>query len=174
MGLDGSQASPDPSASGFAGGVFDGRYVYLAPNNDGSPFGLAVRYDTQQPFASATAWQTFDFTKLDAGAKGYRGAAFDGKYVYFVPSNNGTAQGIIVRFDPAQAFGATNSWTTFNLGTDTTRRGFIGAIFDGRYLNLLPSNNGSPGRRARAARHDDGVRRIGFRRRTWAPRTCGR
>jgi hypothetical protein len=67
----------------------------------------------------------------------FEGGAFDGHYVYFVPSQGGP----LVRFDTQGDFGSTDAWGTVQLfqvapGAD----GFGGAAFDGRYLYLVPNN----------------------------------
>ncbi len=133
-----------PKIGGFSGGAFDGRYVYFVPASNG----IVWRFDTQSPssFTSATSWSTFDTTTLNAGAKGFQGAAFDGRYVYFVPFNDGVFDGVLPRYDTeagADAFTSASSWSVF----DTTRvnpqaNGYQGAAFDGRYLYLVPDNNG--------------------------------
>jgi hypothetical protein len=95
----------DPRAQYFQGGAFDGRYVYFVPYGDpaGSPpaaSGVAARYDTQAAFTDTSAWSTFDTTTLDPDAKGFAGAAFDGRYVYFAPSNDNSLTGhVVARFD---------------------------------------------------------------------------
>ncbi len=83
-------------AEAFFGAIFDGRYVYFAPNYSGN---VVTRYDTLVPFASATSWGTFDPATLNASVKGFQGVAFDGQYVYFVPWLNGT----FVRFEAKAA-----------------------------------------------------------------------
>jgi hypothetical protein len=42
-------ASLDARATGYVGGVFDGRYVYLVPLRALDYHGFAARYDTQAP-----------------------------------------------------------------------------------------------------------------------------
>jgi hypothetical protein len=82
-------AATDAGASavvGYAGGQFDGKYVYFAPHQSG----VVVRWDSTQPFNSAASWETFDLTTLHAGAAGFFGTAFDGQYVYF-SANTGAA-----------------------------------------------------------------------------------
>ena len=81
-----------PAAKGYAGGTFDGRYVYFTPSD---PSSFVARYDTLAPFDAAASWETFDTTRVSTGALGYYGAAFDGRAVYFAPRNNGMA----LRFD---------------------------------------------------------------------------
>lgn len=84
-----------PSLQGFVGGIFDGRFVYFVPfNSDG---GIVVaRYDTTNPsFEDASAWSWFDIRTVSPAAARFNGAAFDGKYIYFIPYDNG----VVVRFD---------------------------------------------------------------------------
>jgi hypothetical protein len=88
-----SLASVSPNARSFYGAAFDGRYVYLVPN--GASGALVTRYDTRAPFSEATSWSTFDLAAVDAGSRGFRGAVFDGRYVYFVPMSGS----VVMRFD---------------------------------------------------------------------------
>jgi hypothetical protein len=44
-------------------------------------------------------WSTFDATTIQVGARGFTGGAFDGRYVYFSPSYNGTLSGLVARVD---------------------------------------------------------------------------
>jgi hypothetical protein len=90
-----------PGAKGFTGAVFDGRYVYFVPD-DGGTGGVVARYDTQAGFAEAASWATFDVASVNAGAVGFAGAAFDGRFVYLVPH----ATGVVVRFDARAPRGA--------------------------------------------------------------------
>jgi hypothetical protein len=138
-------ASLDPSAVGFQGGAFDGRYVYLAPHY--SPSGVVVRCDTTMgsAFTKAEAWST---APTPTGASGFSGAAFDGRYIYLVPNLDGfKGAGVVARYDTTAPFGPSSSWATFDT---TTLAGavssFFGAVFDGRYLYLVPSINGTVAR----------------------------
>jgi hypothetical protein len=90
-------ASHSPRAKGFYGGAFDGRYVYFVPaQNDAGDFGVLARYDTQGgAFTTGGAWSKFDMTSLDPNAKGFAGAAFDGRYLYLIPSSHT----VVTRFD---------------------------------------------------------------------------
>ncbi len=133
-----------PASKGFASQVFDGRYLYFVPNNNGAPDGVVTRYDTQGGFGSSGSWETFDVATVTATAKGFIGGAFDGRYVYFVPFNNGTYDGVIARYDTRGAFGAPASWQTFDIATvNANAKGFVTATFDGRYLYLAPHYNGA-------------------------------
>jgi hypothetical protein len=141
------------TAKGFAGGVFDGQYVYFVPRNasNGQPVsgtGTAVRYDTKQAFGTAASWGTFDTTKVNANSRGFLGGVFDGRYVYFMPhfltAPNGFT-GTFVRYDTHAPFGDVTSWTPFDTATvSPTARAFGGGAFDGRYVYFVPLFDGSP------------------------------
>jgi hypothetical protein len=124
-------------ALGFNGGVFDGRYVYAAPSQNG----VVTRYDTEQPFTVSGAWLTFDVeTMIGLQAGRFAGAAFDGRYVYFVPSMNS----IIVRYDTTVDFASAPSWDTFDANAvNVAATGFGYSVFDGRYMYFLPFGTGT-------------------------------
>jgi len=65
----------------YSPGMFDGRYVLL-PNTSGK----IVQLDPQLAFTTSAAWKVFDATTVDADAKGFTRAAFDGRYVHFAQS----------------------------------------------------------------------------------------
>ena len=140
------------NAKGFAGGAFDGRFIYFVPENNSPGFagngydGVVSRYDTQAGFASASAWVTFDVSTVNPAAVGFFGAAFDGRYVYFVPRAGLT----VTRYDTqaattqGAAFTEAAAWSTFDLRTTNgDAKEFAGATFDGRYLYLAPTNTNS-------------------------------
>jgi hypothetical protein len=137
--------SVDDAARGFLGAAFDGRYLYLVPYHDGSAYhGTVARLDTHAAFDSAAAWRTFDVAAVDAGARGFVGAAFDGRHLYLVPLRRSEWHGTIARHDTQGDFGAAASWSTFDVTTvDPDARGFQGATFDGRHLYLVPFFNGT-------------------------------
>lgn len=143
-------------ATDFAGGAFDGRYVYYVPNG----YGLVLRYDTTQSFGASGAWSTFDTSTLSGAAQQFAGAVFDGRYVYFVPHTGGASYGsLVVRFDTKGTFGPGPAWTTFDTTTvpvpdgGEAARGFYGGTFDGRYVYLVPYYDGT-NRLGRVARYD--------------------
>lgn len=155
VGYDVSKQFTNPPAEGFASSVFDGRYLYLVPHFR-SPVttysGLVVRYDTASEFASSGSWTTFDLAvQKSAAAKGYMGGAFDGRYVYFIPHNNGAYHGTFARYDtqhaagsqdPGVAFKDPAAWETFDVATlPGAPKGFATAAFDGRYVYLAPYAN---------------------------------
>ena len=130
-------------AEGFSGAAFDGRYIYFVPNtmiaNTPSTGGLVARYDTQAGFTAAASWSTFDITTVNAAATVFEGAAFDGRYVYFVP-NGGGLNSQVTRYDTLASFTTSTSWATFDTTTlSVGAKGFSGAAFDGRYLYFAPN-----------------------------------
>jgi hypothetical protein len=127
------------NASGFAGGAFDGQYVYFAPYvGTGGNGHVATRYDTKASFDSATSWAALDLTTLNAGASGFFGAVFDGRYVYYVPNGSGLS-GLVACFDTQASFGSSAGWTFFDMTTvHGLAKGFVGGVFDGRYVYFVP------------------------------------
>ena len=146
-----SAYQPNPSTPvSFAGGTFDGRYLYLSPVVDlqGNVSGVVTRYDSTASFTEAAGWSTFDVTKAggadapNAGA--FYGAVFDGRYVYFVPGAQ--ALGVVARYDSTATFGSATAWAFFNtnLASNLGSGSFSGGAFDGRFLYLAPSTLGAP------------------------------
>jgi hypothetical protein len=133
------------SAKGFHGAVFDGRYLYLVPYFNDVYHGLVARYDTTSAFGSPASWSTFDVASVNAGAKGFQGATFDGRHLYLAPCYSDVLgyNGVVARLDTTAPFGAKASWSTFDVTTVSTgARGFAGAAFDGRYVYLVPLRRG--------------------------------
>ena len=131
------------NTKGFYGATYDGRHVYFVPFNDGSNFhGNALRYDTQGDFFSNTSWSAYNAGATDGQITvGYKGAAFDGHYVYFVPFRNADGcHGRVLRYDTQEGFNATSSWSAYDAGStdglDT--KGYVGAEFDGRSVYFVP------------------------------------
>jgi hypothetical protein len=126
----------DANAKGFAGGAFDGRYVYFAPNNANAsgPAAVIARYDTQASFSATASWATFDVMSVQATANSFLGAVFDGRYVYLAPAG---PTGVAARYDTTGSFGAPGSWATF-----ATLGSRAGAGFDGRYVYFAPYGTG--------------------------------
>ncbi len=153
----GSWASYDPGANGvgsdpdgFAGAVFDGRFVYFMPYFNGTAaHGEVLRYDTTATFAAATSWATYDpgANGVGSDADGYAFGAFDGRYVYFSPFDNGTAKhGEVLRYDTASTFAAASSWSAYDPGANgvgTDADGYTSAVYDGRYVYFTPTDNGT-------------------------------
>jgi hypothetical protein len=133
--------SVDPLASGFDGAVFDGRYVYYVPNFNGGNSGHVARFDTTLAFDTSSSWTAFDTSTLNGNLKGFIGATFDGRYVYFVPH----FRGVVARYDTQGAGLSTPaSWAEFDVqSVNAAGRGFSGGVFDGRYVYFVPNINPS-------------------------------
>jgi CSLREA domain-containing protein len=132
--------TPVVQYDGFNGGVFDGRYVYFAPLS-----GNVLRYDTMQEFADPSSWAEHDVTAPPTSAVGaYEGAIFDGRYVYFVPWGGPGGHGEVLRYDTWDPFHDFLSWSTFDVVSGIEARGgYVGGVFDGRYVYYAPHQDGS-------------------------------
>ena len=102
---------------GFDGGFFDGRFVYFQPfifqsgpgKRDVTFHCNYLRYDASQPFDEAGSWQACDASMTDGlPSVGYNGGAFDGRYLYAAPWQQGpdpqregqfSTHGIVLRCD---------------------------------------------------------------------------
>lgn len=131
---------------GYFGGAFDGRYVYLAPNEWTPPDTTetrVLRIDSQFGMGEDAAYADAVLAKAEPGfqAQRFAGGAFDGRYVYFVPGEGGDSRQL-VRLDAKAA--SLSAIEHYDLGeVDPTRTRFCGAVFDGRYLYLPPQSVGN-------------------------------
>ena len=121
----------------YVGASFDGRYVYYVPFGSNT----FVRFDTQGIFTTAGDWGRMNMSTAQGGAElvgAYRGASFDGRYVYFVPY----ASDSFVRFDTQGIFTTTGDWDRMNMSTAqggaALDAAYVGAAFDGRYVYFVP------------------------------------
>ena len=124
------------------GAVFDGRYVYYTPY----AHSVAVRFDTHWDFTDEAAWEAYEAANVSGvKTKGYDGAVFDGRYVYFLPFWDGDDHkqgfhGRVLRYDATAGFCDAQSWSAADAGRtgglDTV--GFNGGAFDGRYIYFAP------------------------------------
>ncbi len=128
---------------GYDGAVFDGRYVYFSPfGYDPFAHGRVLRLDTEAPFTEASSWSVHDAAATSGlDTRGFYGAAWDGRHVYFVPFNDGSAfHGRVLRYDTESGFDEGGSWEAVDAGStgglDTV--GFKGAVFDGRHVYFVP------------------------------------
>jgi hypothetical protein len=142
-----AQSAPTATSDGFLGGVFDGRYLYFPSAKSVAGGDIVVeRYDTQAAFDMATSWAQYDISHVDSGAGGFRGAAFDGRYVYLVPYTTSglfpSAYGVVWRYDTQASFTADASWSRFDTAQlPDSPQGFFGAGFDGRYVYFVPNDS---------------------------------
>ncbi len=132
----------DANSGNFAGAVFDGRYIYFVPTttNAGVPVAARfVRFDTQGNFADPAAWTAF--APSASGSNGYHTAAFDGRFVYFLPFVE-TGTSLLLRYDTSSgvaAFTSSAAWQTFALDSfNPGATGFEGMGFDGEYMYFVP------------------------------------
>lgn len=129
-------ANVDPNAGAGGTGAFDGKYVYITPYFGG----LALRYDTAATFDAGASYEKYQL--YAPNTYGYSAANFDGKYIYYTPYAGPTLpqySGLIQRYDTSKAFGQAASWLPYDLTlVDPNAIGFDGAVFDGRYLYLVP------------------------------------
>ena len=126
---------------GFYGAIFDGRYIYFCPIrstiNRLSVHSNVLRYDTHQEFSDPQSYQAFDARGIsDLNTVCYYGAAFDGRYVIFIPRDDGKAyHSRILRYDTHSDFSDRASWEAYDIGLAHSHQS---SIFDGRYLYLCP------------------------------------
>jgi hypothetical protein len=130
----------------FWGSLFDGHYVYFSPSARSPSGGTVVRYDPSQPFGAAGAWATFVLTNVAPGNDGMFGMTFDGRYLYFVPSNSAqlSLEGLFARYDTTLPFTAASSWESYDLtAVSPVATGLGSAVFDGQNVYLVPFFSGA-------------------------------
>ena len=128
---------------GYFGAGFDGRYIYFSPehHDDGATHGIVLRYDTHAPFDEAASYEAYDASDTSGlVCRGYYGAAFDGRYVYFSPRQIDLVgpHSHLLRYDTESDFRDAGAWSAFDVGRPHTSQS---AGFDGRYLYLCPGYN---------------------------------
>jgi len=104
------------TTKGFSGAVYDGRFIYFVPYNNGAYNGIILRYDTTKPFKAAGSWEAYDFGSLAGGAaKGYSGGEIVDGFLYLSPFQNTSAKhGKIVRYALSKPFKVAGSWEVFD------------------------------------------------------------
>ena len=134
------------ACKGYMGGVFDGRYIYFAPNRDGnerqSVHGRVLRYDTHGQFQDPQSYAAFDVERVTPlRTVNYYGAAFDGRYVYFSPQDEGHQyHSRVLRYDTGRSFNDPTSWSVHDLGMIHSHQGIA---CDGRYIYFPPGYEGT-------------------------------
>jgi hypothetical protein len=136
----------DPGLVSRREGAIGGRYVYFAPVVKGvqpNGNGCVLRYDTHGDFTISSSWEAYDAANTGGlVATIFKGAAFDGRYVFFSPYPN-NSNCIVLRYDTQTAFTNNSGWSAFNatningFGTE----GYDGIVFDGRYAYFVPYHN---------------------------------
>ena len=126
---------------GYFGAVFDGRYLYFCPIRDQqertSVHGRVLRLDTQADFKDPAAWAAYDASHTDGlHTAGFYGGAFDGRYAYFNPRDDGTAHhSRLLRYDTQADFKDPAAWAAHDAQFPHSGQGLA---FDGRYLYFCP------------------------------------
>lgn len=145
--FDATQTDGLPSR-GYFGAVFDGRYVYFSPEQYGEAgyetHGVVLRLDTHGDFKNPRSFEAYDAGRADGlETRGFYGAAFDGRYVYFVPRQLGMVEyhSHLLRCDTRGPFKDPASWSACDIGIPCSHQS---AAFDGRYLYLCPGFFGDP------------------------------
>ena len=123
------------------GAAYDGRYVYFCPGYEDMPesgiseadlSGKVLRLDAKADFKDPTSYSVFDAKSLSPETACYDGAAFDGRFVYFVPLTTG----VVLRFDTTRDFESRDSWRCYDAGLCGMGAN-VGAGFDGRHLYFV-------------------------------------
>ena len=132
--------------TGYFGAVFDGRYVYCVPEQRGdfTTHGVVLRYDTHADFKDRASFAAYDAGMTDGlETRGYYGAVFDGRYVYFVPRQFDVRayHSLILRLDTQGNFKDAASWSAYDIGLPHSHQS---AAFDGRYIYFCPGFYGDP------------------------------
>ena len=145
---------------GYLGSVFDGRYVYFSPQanattrkNGTTRHGIVLRYDTHKPYSDEIAWNAYDAGETDGmSARGFYGAVFDGRYVYFIPRTDGsTYHTRFLRYNTSLDFHDPNAWSCYNIGIPLSSQS---AGFDGRYIYFAPGYADETEEDGRVIRYD--------------------
>ena len=132
---------------GYAGGVYDGSYVYYVPFCT-SKFrhGRVLRYDPKGDFKTASSWSAYDAGVTDGlHTKGYVGGVYDGRYLYFAPFGyTPFGHGRVLRYDTKGDFKTASSWSAYNAGSTEglNTQGYYGLTFDGQYVYFVPFHDG--------------------------------
>jgi hypothetical protein len=138
------------SAKEIAGGTFDGRYVYFAPEGKNSAGKDVVRYDTQGPFDQTASYKTFDSTGIAGAPVAFWGAAYDGaRYVYLTGGQGSATQNpYFYRYDTQAAFDQAASWEQYYAGSVSTNADYgNGVVVLGKYVyfNVVHAGAGYTG-----------------------------
>ena len=114
---------------------------------------LISQWVPRSDFNAFDAFDAFDAGHTDdLSTRGYFGAVFDGRYVYFCPvrdhQDRYSVHGRVLRYDTQAPFHSAAAWAAYDAGhTDGLRTvGFYGGAFDGRYVYYMPfTRNAAPG-----------------------------
>ncbi len=125
-----------PQSSQGAG--FDGRYLYWPPGyydqSSNKNSGEVIRHDTQADLHDPKAWTWYDAAET-AGMDNrcYDGAAFDGRYIYFMPLEAQT----VLRCDTLGDFADPATWSAHDVRQYGVTQS-VGSVFDGQWVYVVP------------------------------------
>jgi hypothetical protein len=124
-----------PATAGFAGGAFDGQFLYAAGSS-----GVCAQYDSFSSFTTPGAWSTFDTKTLTPPGAGFAGVvplAANSGAAFFAPSQDGVIAAYVENAMPSDFTVGTN-WLTYDLTQVNPRlKQFYGAV-------TIEYNTGSP------------------------------
>ncbi len=140
--------SENTNAKGYYGCSYDGEYVYYVPfaNKSEDKFhSMMLRYNTNLPYEEKSSWELYDAGKTGSEITvGYKGATYDGRYIYYVPfrekEGNGGQHARVLRYDTKGQFSKESSWEVYDAADTESLNtvGYVGAEFDGRYVYYIP------------------------------------
>ena len=153
------RGATDPPIAMCVGAVFDGRHVYYVPYGDNT---AVVRFDTEAPFDAGAGWESRDVAGTSGlDCRGFDGALFDGRHVYFIPFYNGGADESgfhceLLRYDTSKGFADEEAWSAADgsLLAPPNPGGFNGGAFDGPLPLLRAVAQGRGAGRPHRGRHD--------------------
>ncbi len=124
----------------------DGRYLYITGQGSHTS-NFIVSYDITKDFSSLSSYSSFSLFNINGFyADLFQGMAFDGRFMYFAPLGNylGFFSGQLLRYDTTLPFTSSTSYAFVDMqgyqGYNNT--GWRGIFFDGRYIYVIPSDNG--------------------------------
>ncbi|MBP7461586.1 MAG: hypothetical protein KBA26_09885 [Candidatus Delongbacteria bacterium] len=136
------------NAKGYYGCAYDGKYIYYVPfaNQSGAKFhAMMMRYNTSLPFENKSSWDCYDAGNTNSESTvGYKGAVYDGRYVYYVPFRDkegiGGQHTRVLRYDTELSFSNEIGWNCYDASyTDSLNTiGYVGALYDGHYVYFVP------------------------------------
>ena len=139
---------------GYFGAVCDGRYVYFSPQFNGDErHGEALRYDTHGDFNKSESWEAYSAGNTSGlNTKGYYGIVHAGHYIYYIPRSDGeTLHSRLLRYDTRGDFKDPERWSAFDIGNPVS---YQSAVYDGRYIYMVPGSEEERGESGKAVRYD--------------------
>jgi hypothetical protein len=107
-----------------------------------------LRYNTTGDFDSESSWSAYDAAQTGGlDNRGYKMAASDGRYVYFVPFRTSTSEthGRVLRLDSQGEFADAASWSAYDAGATEglNSQAYVGAVCAGDHVYFCPYSYGA-------------------------------